>query len=94
MNMSAECDVDPSPDIIAGRLAGASMHAWIFDHPGRSVRNAILACRPERSFKECDLLAMAVTAEDEPWACRRARRRRPLAQRDCSSRSQANDVSR
>ena len=52
MNLSVEYDLDSTPDIIAERLAGTNLHAWVFDQPGRGLRNAVLACRPERAFSE------------------------------------------
>jgi spermidine synthase len=73
MNVSAASDVDPAPDRIAALLAGNTLRAWIFDHPGRGERNAILACRPERSFKERDLLGTAETPDEDAWVCRRTR---------------------
>lgn len=85
MNVSAECDLDPTPDAIAMRLAGDTLRAWIFDQPGRGPRNAILACRPERGFRERDLLGTPVAADDEFWVCRRARRPRPLERQNFSS---------
>lgn len=85
MNISAESDLDPTPDIIANRLAGNTLQAWIFDRPGRGPRNAIVACRPERGFRERHALATPTTADDESWACRRARRRRSFELQDTSS---------
>jgi spermidine synthase len=73
MNLAVASDVDPLPDRIAGRLASGSLHAWIFDHPGVGERNAIIACRPERSFNERKFLVVAEGPDDEEWSCRRAR---------------------
>jgi hypothetical protein len=61
------------------------LRAWIFDQPGRGPRNAVLACRPERGFRERHLLGAPITADDESWVCRRVRRRRPLEPQSCSS---------
>lgn len=85
MNISAASDLDPTPDAIAMRLAGNTLRAWIFDQPGRGPRNAVLACRPEREFRERHALGTPITPDGESWVCRRARRRRPLEQQSHSS---------
>lgn len=85
MNLSVEYDLDTTPDIIAERLAGTNLRAWVFDQPGRGLRNAVLACRPERAFRERDVLGTPLAADEEFWVCRRTRRRGAREQQDRSS---------
>ena len=73
MNVPVASDIDAAPDRIAARLAGDSMRAWVFDHPGPDERNVILACRPELSFLDRKILMQPEAPGDRPWVCRRAR---------------------
>ena len=73
MNVPVESDIDAAPDRIAARLAGNSMRAWVFDHPGHDERNVILACRPEFSFHDRGILVLPEGPGDQAWVCRRAR---------------------
>ena len=84
MNVMVMNDIDPTPDLIAARLAGDRLLAWIVDEQGIEDRNAIIACLPEKQMNPCSALNDVMRNTHERWSIRRGRlRSRDLA---CGSR--------
>jgi spermidine synthase len=84
MNVMVMNDIDPTPDLIAARLAGDRLLAWIVDEQGIEDRNAIIACLPEKQMNPRSALNDVMRNTHERWSIRRGRlRSRDLA---CGSR--------
>ena len=85
MNVMVMNDIDPTPDLIAARLAGDRLLAWIVDEQGIEDRNAIIACLPEKQMNPRSALNDVMRNTHERWSIRRGRlRSRDLA---CGSRN-------
>jgi spermidine synthase len=84
MNVMVMNDIDPTPDLIAARLAGDRLLVWIVDEQGIEDRNAIIACLPEKQMNPRSALNDVMRNTHERWSIRRGRlRSRDLA---CGSR--------
>src|SRR5450432_2268523 len=75
MNVMVTNDIDPTPDLIAARLAGDSLRVWIVDEQGIQDRNAILACVPEKQLSARSALNDVIRGSHEGWSIRRQRLR-------------------
>jgi spermidine synthase len=75
MNVMVMNDIDPTPDLIAARLAGDRLLAWIVDEQGIEDRNAIIACLPEQQMNPRSALNDVMRNTHERWSIRRGRLR-------------------
>jgi spermidine synthase len=75
MNVMVTNDIDPTPDLIAARLAGDSLRVWIVDEQGIEDRNAIIACLPEKQLNARSVLNDVMRNNHERWSIRRGRQR-------------------
>jgi hypothetical protein len=76
MNMLVGNDFDGATDTIANLLSGEGRTSWVFDQPGFTNRNALIACLPQ-SRKEVNRRRVAeLCSADASWMLRRPRLRR------------------
>jgi spermidine synthase len=76
MNMLVGSDFDGATDTIASLLSGEGRTCWIFDQPGLTNRNALIAGLPQ-SPKEVNRRRVAMLCSaDASWMLRRPRLRR------------------
>jgi spermidine synthase len=75
MNMLVGNDFDGATDRIANLLSGVGRTCWVFDQPGFTNRNALIACLPQ-SRKEVNRRRIAqLCSADASWMPRRPRQR-------------------
>jgi spermidine synthase len=75
MNMLVGSDYDAAPDKIGSDLSADRLSAWIFDQPGLSNRNVLIAGLPKmrRTANKHQVSALRRT-DGERWTLRRPRR--------------------
>jgi hypothetical protein len=76
MNMLVGKDFDGATDTIANLLSEEGRTSWVFDQPGFTNRNALIACLPQNR-KEVNRRRIAeLCSADASWMPRRPRLRR------------------
>jgi spermidine synthase len=75
MNVMVADDIDSTPDLIAARLAGEELRAWIVDEQFIEDRNAVIACIPEKTLGPRPALDRVMRHSHERWEIRRGRLR-------------------